>query len=378
MPLTSDIKIFRDYLLLVQQKSLSSLKADPTNTASFKALQESVLAQLILLNRKRAGEVQRIFLETYLNSSSEAPQEEILLSLSEVERELSNKFKRLVIRGNRGRGVPILFTPKLQKSLSILISLREKFCVKENEYLFAVPNTPNSCVRASDVLRRMAVESGAKNPASLTSTKLRKQIATVAQLLSFNEGDVEQLANFMGHSKEIHKTFYRLPENVYQVAKVNKFLLMMEKGDANEYRGKNLDDININIDGLVSEESENNNSDLSEPELDDEIIKEQELKKQTHCGPISSTPPRRISTKQCKQKNKNTTEVKNSSKPKKKFDRIPWTDEQRQITVTYFQKHILLKKPPKKAECEDFIKNNKTAMTGKLLLQIYKFNLNLI
>lgn len=325
-----------------------------------------MLAQLILLNRKRAGEVQRIFLETYLNGSSEAPQEEILMSLSEVERELSNKFKRLVIRGKRGRGVPILFTPKLQKSLSILLSLREKFCVKENEYLFAVPNTPNSCVRASDVLRRMAVESGAKNPASLTSTKLRKQIATVAQLLSFNEGDIEQLANFMGHSKEIHKTFYRLPENVYQVAKVSKFLLMMEKGDANEYRGKNLDDININIDGLVSEESENN-SDLSEPELHDEIPREQEPKKQTLCAPISSTPPRRVPTKQCKQIIKTTTDVKNSSKPKKKFDRIPWTDEQRKITVKYFQKHILLKKPPKKGECEDFIKNNKIAMTGKLL-----------
>lgn len=299
LPLTSDIKIFRDYLLLVQQKSLDALKADPTNVVSYKALQDSVLAQLILLNRKRAGEVQRIFLETYLNSSPEAPQEEILLSLSEVERELANKFKRLVIRGKRGRGVPILFTPKLQKSLSILLSLREEFCSKENKYLFAVPNTHGSCIRASDIMRRMAIESGAKNPASLTSTKLRKQIATVAQLLSFNEGDVEQLANFMGHSKEIHKTFYRFPENIYQVAKVSKFLLMMEKGDANEYKGKNLDDININIDGLVSEESENN-SDLSDPELDDEIIKEQELKKQTHCGPISSTPPRRVSTNKCK------------------------------------------------------------------------------
>lgn len=152
------------------------------------------------------------------------------------------------------------------------------------------------------------------------------------------------------------------------MAKVSKFLLMMEKGDANEYRGKNLDDININIDGLVSEESENN-SDLSEPELDDEILKEQELKK-TYCGPISSTSPRHISTKQYKQKIKTTTEVKNSSKPKKKFDRIPWTDEQRKITVKYFQKHILLKKPPMKGEWEDFIKNSKTVMTGKLLLQI--------
>lgn len=71
----------------------------------------------------------------------------------------------------------------------------------------------------------MAVASGAKNPTALTSTKLRKQVATVAQLLNFNEEDVEQLANFMGHSKDVHKTFYRLPESTFQIAKVSKFYL---------------------------------------------------------------------------------------------------------------------------------------------------------
>jgi len=50
LPLTSDIKIFRDRV-------------------AFKSLQETILAQLILLNLKRAGEVQRIFLATYLNST---------------------------------------------------------------------------------------------------------------------------------------------------------------------------------------------------------------------------------------------------------------------------------------------------------------------
>lgn len=125
-----------------------------------------------------------------------------------------------------------MFTPKIQKSISVLIALRSHFCEKSNEYLFLVPNTENSCIRASEVMRKMAVESGAKNPSALTSTKLRKQVATVVQLLNFNEGDVEQLSNFMGHSKEIHKSFYRLPDSVIQIAKVSKFLLMMEKGEA--------------------------------------------------------------------------------------------------------------------------------------------------
>lgn len=112
-----------------------------------------------------------------------------------MEKQLTKKFKRLVVRGKRGREVPILFTPKLQKSVSI--SLRNKFCAEENEYLFALPKTTNSFMRASEVMKKLAIFSGAKNPSVLTSTKLRKQIATVAQLLSFNEGDIEQLANFM-------------------------------------------------------------------------------------------------------------------------------------------------------------------------------------
>lgn len=70
LPLTSDIKIFRDYLLTVQNNALSALKKNPQDIISFKELQDTVLAQLILLNRKRAGEVQRIFLNTYLNCSN--------------------------------------------------------------------------------------------------------------------------------------------------------------------------------------------------------------------------------------------------------------------------------------------------------------------
>jgi len=184
-----------------------------------------------------------------------------------MENELTKKFKRIVIRGKRGRGVPIMFTPKLQKAIAMMISIRKTVCNKNNEYIFAIPNTENSCLRASEIVRKLALASGAKNPSAITSTKLRKQVATVAQLLNFAEGDVEQLANFMGHFKDVHKTFYRLPENVFQVAKVSKFLLMMEKGDAEIYRGKNLDD--INVDGLVSDESEGEYSDISclgEPE----------------------------------------------------------------------------------------------------------------
>lgn len=36
---------------------------------------------------------------------------------------------------------------------------------------------------------------------------------------------------------------------------MSKILLMLEKGRGNEFRGKNVDEININIDSLVSDKN---------------------------------------------------------------------------------------------------------------------------
>lgn len=391
LPLTSDLKVFRDHLLSVQNESMSTLKSNPKDTNSYKNLQESVLAQLILLNRKRAGEVQRMFLNTYINNSWERPQEEIELSLSPVEKALTKIFKRIVIRGKRGRGVPVLFTPKIQKSISVLIALRDQFGISKNEYLFATPNTNNSCLRASAVLRKLAVSSGAKFPKTITSTKLRKQVATVAQLLNLSEGDVEQLATFMGHSRDVHKTFYRLPENVFQVAKVSKFLLMMEKGDADQYRGKNLDEIDINVNSLLSSDESDNESDISyldeaveenpKPETRENVCTQSGSTEDIQTfTPIPSqgleTEKQKISKKNQKENQLNKKRKKNESSPehpkKKAFTRIVWTSDQKTATADHFHKHILLKQPPKKAECEDFIQKNEELMRG-----IYLFFLNL-
>lgn len=93
-----------------------------------------------------------------------------------------------------------MFTQKLQKAISMLISIRKTICNTNNEYLFAISNTDNSCLRVLETVRKLALASGAKNPSAITSTKLRKQVATVAQLLNFTENDVEyyQIIKFHG------------------------------------------------------------------------------------------------------------------------------------------------------------------------------------
>lgn len=143
---------------------------------AYRELQESILEQLILLNRRRAGEVQRVLLETYINAHSEIPQEEIEKSLSPIEKELTKSFKRIVIRVKRGRGVPVLFTPHLQKRLQYIINLRPtlSFIKTENPYLFPITQSSHSSMRASDVIRNFSNKCGAKNPQNITSTRLWK------------------------------------------------------------------------------------------------------------------------------------------------------------------------------------------------------------
>lgn len=58
--LISDIKLFRDHLIKVQAGCIKDLKNDPNNMKTYRELQESILARLILLKRRRSGEVQRI------------------------------------------------------------------------------------------------------------------------------------------------------------------------------------------------------------------------------------------------------------------------------------------------------------------------------
>lgn len=93
--------------------------------------------------------------------------------------------------------------------------------LKENVYLFARP-TATSHYRGSDCIRSFAKCCGADVPYSLTSTKLRKQAATLSTVLNLRDTDSDQLANFLGRDVRIHREYYRLPVKTLQLAKVSR------------------------------------------------------------------------------------------------------------------------------------------------------------
>ncbi|KAF2895859.1 hypothetical protein ILUMI_10322 [Ignelater luminosus] len=169
--ITNDLKLFKKYLS--QKASELVLKpADPKNDRStYLTLLETVFCRVILLNRRRPGELQRMYLHTYETSGYKATYEEFNDLISPAEKILLKHFKRVVTRAKRGRGVTFLFTLEVQDHIEQLEKCRENFVSKDNPFLFALPNS-SSPIYGYKVLRKHALACSAKNPDALTATRL--------------------------------------------------------------------------------------------------------------------------------------------------------------------------------------------------------------
>nr|CAI5863638.1 unnamed protein product [Callosobruchus analis] len=257
--------------------------------------------------------------------------EEFSDAITPAEKLLLKNFKRVVTRGKRGRGVPVLISR----------DARPEFINKKNLFLFANPNSESQPIVGYKVVQKHARMCGAKNPHALTSTRLRKHLATLTQLFSMTESDIEQLATFMGHTVDIHKHVYRLPDDVYQTAKIAKLLMLMEKGDAAKYKGKTLNDIDLDMEELVNDNYE------------------------------ETTP--RTSSKEDEQSEISAIDDDIAEAA----DNIKWTSEQKQVVTRYFKQHVKEKRPPKRAECEALIEQHPELLENKSWTKIKVFIQNL-
>ena len=68
---------------------------------------------------------------------------------------------------------------------------------------------------------------------------------SLLQVLNLKEGELEWLANHLGHDINIHRDVYRLHESTMEITKVSKLLLAMERGAIHQFHGKSLQEIEI-------------------------------------------------------------------------------------------------------------------------------------
>jgi len=64
-------------------------------------------------------------------------------------------------------------------------------------------------MRAGDILRRMTLLAGVKNPERITATLMRKYTATVCQLMTLNDNQRQWLCSHLGHNTDVHKEYYQ-------------------------------------------------------------------------------------------------------------------------------------------------------------------------
>lgn len=213
LPLTNDVMQFQQYVISEANIASDNLKNTTEIKKNFRKLTECVLALTLLLNRKRIGEIQYLKLKTYCAKQTVSHQSEFLESLTESEKLLSKQFMRVVTGGKGSKPVPILFPTNLQKYIDILLNARTQCVSDKNEYLFANPNTEDRWISGYHTLKKLANESKVNNKDLFTSTRLRKHIATVIQVLNLTSSEMEQFASFMGHTKKTHEEYYRYNAN---------------------------------------------------------------------------------------------------------------------------------------------------------------------
>ncbi|CAC5383150.1 unnamed protein product [Mytilus coruscus] len=94
----------------------------------------------------------------------------------------------------------------------------ESLVARKDEFISWPDNQRKNVIRAG-LYEKAGFPSVAdvKHPELLTSTLLRKQMATLAQVLNLSEISQGILATFQGHDIRVHRQFYRPPEETMQV-----------------------------------------------------------------------------------------------------------------------------------------------------------------
>ena len=200
LPFSEDVQCFQHYL---EKKSVDLVgnleKSDCHKT--YAALCKVTLAQIILFNRRRAGEVANMKLECFQKRDQSELHTDVAASLSPFEVQLAKYFSRVEVMGKKGSKVAMLLNPAVVNALTLLEKKRNQCQVhKDNNFLFGIPKASSKCVyRGHDCLRDLSKKCGAKKPSHLRSTLLRKQLATLFQILSLKDNEEDIVAKFLGH-----------------------------------------------------------------------------------------------------------------------------------------------------------------------------------
>ena len=247
LPLTEDLVTLSNSLrerIAEVTTSLVGAHSSHEETKLYNELVTLTSASVTVFNKRRGGESARLLLETYVNRRRGATNKDIAATLSPLERKLAEKMDLVEVLGKRKRRVPIILAPFMRTAMDLIVRLRPRMSLRGNPYIFAKAKA-KSYVPGWSAIKSACGICELKKPELITSTKIRKYLATVTQVLQLDEQQLEWVANHLGHSLDVHRHFYRLPSDVLQLTKVSQLLLAAEQGCINSYKDKSLNDLDV-------------------------------------------------------------------------------------------------------------------------------------
>lgn len=207
LPLVSDIKIFRDETLKTAENCRINFETKTATEKVYKTLVQCLLALLIIFNRRRIGDIQYLKISDYRNNQK-SNYTDFESALSATEKVLATQYRRVLNSGKGSRAVVVLIPKIIEKYITLLLDHRHKFIDEDNDYLFAIPKSKIKWGRGDVAIKNLTKKMPLKNPSAITSNRLRKQIATVMQILNLSQDDLKQFSRFMGHTEKTHREFY--------------------------------------------------------------------------------------------------------------------------------------------------------------------------
>lgn len=158
---------------------------------SWVTLAECTMLTIMVLNRKRPGDIQRTYLEDCENLSSINPDSGDYKELSESEKIYADIYSIIRSLGKLRKSVRIIISKYLIDRIRLLNRWRLRAGISsKNPYLFTYAKTIEgeySTFEASALMRKYAPQSGVKHPNRFRATELRKHLATYASKKSCHQ-----------------------------------------------------------------------------------------------------------------------------------------------------------------------------------------------
>ncbi|KAJ8300368.1 hypothetical protein KUTeg_021887 [Tegillarca granosa] len=245
LPLTKDLSKLQNYLDNEMPTQCELVEKCPTKE-NWRILSYILLTKLTLFNFRRGNEVAAMQI-TKFNERGDwrGSNEEIYQSLSNFEQALAKRMDLVEVMGEQNKKVPVLLTPATKAGLIQLNKFRHATEVyPENPYVFA--KGKDKFIQGHEALKYVLEQvPELEQPESLKFPTMRKYLATVVHVFGMKETDVAEVARHMGHELSVHCKFYRLQDDVIELAKISKLLLAVERGKAHKYSGISLDDLDL-------------------------------------------------------------------------------------------------------------------------------------